>query len=236
MEEQRLRLLVYPRVRLEGGEIIHEAGPDPPRSRWVTPKLLKEMRRVRSPDMALWLCRRYGPFFPEEEKPERIRYEAREPVDAILEWCAWIPAVVTLGQALSAGRRADGPVLRALHLSGASAWELAHDVSYRLNDLLRLAHVHPHIQFDPKTERWILGASTFPLFPAVTSILGAAAFFAVERIAHPDEGLHLAVCSLCGRPYEPSRKPAEGRAHYCDECRGSSEMWRVIKRRQRARG
>lgn len=236
MEEQRLRVLVYPRVRLEDGEIIHEAGPEPPGSRWVTPKLLGEIKRTCSPAMALSLCRRYGPFFPEEEKPERIRYEAREPVDAILEWCAWIPAVVTLGQALAAGRRANGPVLRALRLSGASASELALAISTRLNDLLHLAHVHPHIQFDPKTERWILGASAFPLFPTATSILGAAAFFAVERIAHPDEGLRLAVCSLCGRPYEPSRKPAAGRAHYCDQCRGSSEMWRVIKRRQRARG
>lgn len=44
----------------------------------------------------------------------------------------------------------------------------------------------------------------------------------------------LALCSSCGRPYSPSRKPATGRAHYCPAC-GTRAKNRLAKQRQRAR-
>jgi len=44
----------------------------------------------------------------------------------------------------------------------------------------------------------------------------------------------LALCSACGNPYSPARKPQSGRAHYCPAC-GRRAAWRESKRRNKAK-
>jgi hypothetical protein len=45
-------------------------------------------------------------------------------------------------------------------------------------------------------------------------------------------GTALAVCSSCGHPYFPDRRPARGRNKYCTVC-GTRASWRDSKRKQR---
>jgi len=234
---ERLRLLTYPIVEVAEGQIIHSARAGRMSFRYATPRLLDDLSAVQTPEAALQLARRYGPFLPPETPaPETTRRVVIEPIDVILDWCGWLPAAVNIGRMLAAGRRAPDAVARALGTIPRPRESLGLIIGLRLNHLLEMTRLRPFLAWDTRTARWSLTVSNSIMSQQLDSVLGAAAYFALRRMLEADEGAATAVCAVCGRLFEPARKPAANRACYCPGCRGSSEMWRMLKRRQRARG
>ena len=86
------------------------------------------------------------------------------------------------------------------------------------NERLRIdwTRINPVVQLEAVGElTHLIGALAFQLILAITSEKGVA------------------VCMECDMPYLPTRVPAAGREHFCDDC-GKAASWRRSKRRQRA--
>jgi hypothetical protein len=92
---------------------------------------------------------------------------------------------------------------------------------------LQVSQARPHLGWDYRRKSWSQTLRHSPL-----GVLGAVALALFTTV--PQSGGWL-ICSICSESYQPERPPIAGRNHYCEECRGSHGMWRLLKQQQRAR-
>jgi hypothetical protein len=70
----------------------------------------------------------------------------------------------------------------------------------------------------------------------LSALFGALALQLLQAVARSDG---LALCSACGRPYTPERRPDPNRRHYCPQCRNAAphrdavRSWRAKQRQTR---
>ena len=88
-----------------------------------------------------------------------------------------------------------------------------------VNQILWLWDVRPSVSWRPGSEVHLeLGG------PTLLSGIGALLLSAICRSDRP------LLCSACGKPYWPSRKPRDGENHFCQEC-GKKAARRLAQRR-----
>ncbi len=96
-------------------------------------------------------------------------------------------------------------------------------LSAKINSYLALGRVRPSVLFVDEgpmvrmTCQGVFGLIALQLFQRMTSLDGPV------------------VCSGCGTPYRPTRKPAEGRKNWCPECREAGVPNRHAQRARRSR-
>ena len=113
----------------------------------------------------------------------------------------------------------SAPRLRAARRDPASF------VAYGMELWLSFFQVRPRVSYNPRRKRFeirIGGASPLP------GALALQIMLAVTRSAG------VAVCSSCGKPFAPSRRPNSNRNAYCNAC-GIRAAWREAQARRRAR-
>jgi hypothetical protein len=100
-------------------------------------------------------------------------------------------------------------------------------VSFYVHGWMRVGGVHLDMPWEgPSPEIRVMTHWSYGLFGAVAIQLALA-------ISRTDG---LAICSACGEPFVPSRKPAPGRRAYCARPRCSQKArWRDAKREERRR-
>lgn len=157
-------------------------------------------------------------------------------------------AVVRLSESLrygESGSVADWEIVRTAHgltLGGAITVALSlRDAEERIGaqrrivadvvDLwLRLGGVEPHLQWIELTPAIKLGSGQY----------GEAGFFgaiAVQLMLAVSDTGELVTCSVCGRPYVPTRKPNPNRERYCPDCGRKAALARAAaKYREKQRG
>ena len=108
-------------------------------------------------------------------------------------------------------------------LAGAPVESQRFFVEMAVNEWLKMASVQPEFQWRYGSPRITLSGAG--LFPALALQLMAA-------IARTDG---LALCTGCGSPYTPKRRPRTGTRHYCQECRDAGVPQRDAARDYRAR-
>lgn len=210
---------------IDGGGYIHYS--EPWTERAITRSVIKDMTAVSDDGGLLFLVRKYGRFFPPDV------YPAGEPVETALDWCQTLPAAITVCQCIQWDKPVPATVQR-LFARESTCTGLVRAVQGVFDDVLRLTGSRPFLYFDTSARRFDMRLAAGK-DGRVSCLLAAAVYFAMEQILDPSAVFHVAECSLCHRLFEPRRKPQAGRAAYCDRCRGSAEMWRVLKRRQRSR-
>lgn len=92
-------------------------------------------------------------------------------------------------------------------------------VSSKLDAWIDLGRIRPHFKVTGPSAEITLGGKG--LFGALVTQL----IFVIADSA-------FAVCSSCGKPYRPSRKPADGRHRFCSKC-GRSGSNRLAQRKHR---
>lgn len=232
------------------GEDLRYSGPW--RKSRADARILRDLPHAA--DGAAEFARRYGNFFP-LERPRWISPQS-EAISAIMRAARQLPAVVEILRCAQAGARIP-PALKRAAGCGERVQEVfrfspeapIHEIrplparsdrsavswaAEALNVLLLGYRLAPQIVFDQENRRWTLRAVS-NAEGVVGCALAAWLHFALGEILAPADGVHFAECSICGRIFEPERKPAEGRRCYCPDCRGSAAMWRLLKRSQRAR-
>lgn len=98
-------------------------------------------------------------------------------------------------------------------------------VAYGMELWLLFFQVRPRVSYNPRRKRFeirIVGA------PPLPGALALQIMLAVTRSAG------VAVCSSCGKPFAPFRRPNSNRNAYCDAC-GIRAAWREAQARRRAR-
>lgn|GEM_PF-2992011 len=88
---------------------------------------------------------------------------------------------------------------------------------------LRAFRVRPVILYDPQTKRFHARLRGRPG-------LGSALALQLMTLACQSKGI--AICSSCGRPFPPKRRPNPTRESYCPKC-GIRAAWRDAQRRRR---
>lgn len=244
-------LFVPGRVEIRGEDLCYF---EPWRESRADARILEALRQATDAASAAEFSRRYGSFLP-LQRPQWVSPQ-REPLSVIMDAALQLPAVVEIlrqaqtgGRILPALKRAAGCGERVQEVFRWSSDAQIHEVrrlparsdgssiswaAEALNVLLLAYRLAPQLVFDKENRRWALRAAS-NASGAASCALAAWLHFAVDEILKPADGVTFAECSICGRIFEPERKPAEGRRCYCLECRGSSEMWRLLKRSQRAR-
>ncbi|MGO9057287.1 MAG: hypothetical protein ACLQU2_07865 [Candidatus Binataceae bacterium] len=96
-------------------------------------------------------------------------------------------------------------------------------VAYGLDLWLRYFQVRPRISYNPRRKRFETHISGRPAFPGA---LALQLLLAITR------SLGVAVCSSCGKPFRPSRRPNPNRNCYCKAC-GIKAAWREAQARRR---
>ena len=98
-----------------------------------------------------------------------------------------------------------------------------------INDWLAIGHVHLEA-------RWEEDSATPTARAAGKGLFGA---LALQLLLTTAKSQGLAICTSCGDPYTPTRKPAAGRDNYCPDCgkqaarREASRRWRAKKRAEK---
>lgn len=171
------------------------------------------------------------------------RGEHREPIFAWRRWAARAEAVVRAAMALHdeqlVGREiwevllpsdgdTSGDILGASFVGGIHGERAL--LANEINNWLRWGRVVPYLE-------WLRSRSpTFALAVDAPLTAGSGLFAALAvSLALTAAAAHgLALCSSCGDPYTPARKPQSGRRHYCPAC-GRRAAWRESKRRNKAK-
>ncbi len=113
----------------------------------------------------------------------------------------------------------SAPRLRAARRDPASF------VAYGVELWLRFFQVRPRVTYNPRRKRFevrISGSS------ALAGALALQIMLALTR------SVGVAVCSSCGKPFPPSRRPNPSRNTYCQAC-GIRAAWREAQARRRER-
>jgi hypothetical protein len=97
--------------------------------------------------------------------------------------------------------------------------------AYALDQWLRFSHVRPRPAYNPRRKRFEIRISGSP------ALLGA---LAIQIMLAMTRSTSIAVCSGCGKPFPPSRRPNPNRNSYCKTC-GTKAAWREAQTRRRAR-
>lgn len=227
LARRTLLLRVPSQVRITPGGDLEYGGPWTRRR--ADARILDDLHRVQDDVSAVHFARRYGKFAPPD-----FYWPAAEPVTVLLHWAQYLPAVVLGCQLVRLGR----PLPKALRSAlGSPRIQNAEFVSAvaGFNLALWSFRLVPQLTFEPETRRWLVSVASGRR-GEVDCALAACLHFALLRIAQPPDELHFAECAACQRVFQPERAPAAGRDSFCPDCRGTAAMWRVIKRRQRARG
>jgi hypothetical protein len=113
----------------------------------------------------------------------------------------------------------SAPRLRAARRAPASF------VAYGIELWLRFFQVRPRVSYNQRRKRFEIRISGTPPLPGA---LALQIMLAVTRSAG------VAICSSCGKPFAPSRRPNSNRDAYCKAC-GIRAAWREAQARRRAR-
>jgi hypothetical protein len=99
-------------------------------------------------------------------------------------------------------------------------------IGNEINDWIAVSQGRPGLVWDRRGKSWSQTLRHSPW-----GVLGAVAFALLTTAPQSPGWL---ICSICGGSYETKRPSVPGRNHYCPRCRNSPEMWRRLKRQQRA--
>jgi hypothetical protein len=91
-----------------------------------------------------------------------------------------------------------------------------------LREWVELGDVRPEIDFGGGPPIILGGEGLF-------AGLATQLLFAATRTAG------VVICSSCGAPFSPKRRPRAGEAHYCDTCHANGDAARDVARRYRIR-
>jgi hypothetical protein len=97
-------------------------------------------------------------------------------------------------------------------------------VAYGVELWLRFSQVRPRVSYNPRRKRFEIRIAGHP------PLLGALALQLVLTITR---SAGIAICSSCGKPFPPSRRPNLNRNAYCEKC-GIRAAWREAQARRRA--
>jgi hypothetical protein len=98
-------------------------------------------------------------------------------------------------------------------------------VAYGMELWLRFFQVRPRVSYNPRRKRFDIRIGGAPPLPGA---LALQIMLTVTRSAG------VAVCSSCGKPFAPSRRPNSNRNAYCKAC-GIRAAWRAAQTHRRAR-
>lgn len=246
-------LLVPAHVAIEDGHLVWSTalgGDADLRFVRVEAGLLGRFVRLADGDAAavLQFARRYGPLrvsryeYAPLEGANQFAWRGTEPVQ---EWYALARNAATLLRIAALrhqGRRVPPEDWRVafttglLPISAASAFrEFEHAPSSAWHSLQ-----HAGLPF--LVNMWLTAERpsvwlTWPPGAAPTIVLAGdnlLSHLAAQLLAAVCQSEGVAVCSGCGTPYMPDRRPRGDQRHYCKEC-GIRAAWRDSKRRGRQR-
>jgi hypothetical protein len=139
---------------------------------------------------------------------------------------------------------------REIRQSPRSAWgarEFTRAAAY-LQDIVVYCRLSPSIDYDKELLTLGVGITDLPDAPfdtrlPLTCALSAALHFLLDEFRHgqrsdaPKVRLRDVVCANpeCRKRFPARRRPVAGGRSWCDNCRGSPDMWRAIKQDQRQR-
>ena len=96
-------------------------------------------------------------------------------------------------------------------------------VAYGMELWLRVFQVGPRVSYSPRRKRFEIRIGGHP------PLLGALALQLMLTITR---SAGIAICSSCGKPFPPSRRPNSNRNAYCKKC-GIRAAWREAQARRR---
>jgi hypothetical protein len=153
----------------------------------------------------------------------------RESLQSWRHYAARARALLNLAAAVSEGRvgdRTEWQVLGSRSMLGRKAAPLPKPedreyqrqyVAFEIRTWLLQSGAVPAITWDGKTPVFRLRA------PDLIGVIGIALMSAVLRSGST------MICSACGLPYTPKRKPAVGKNHYCQKCgenkKAAKRLW-----------
>jgi hypothetical protein len=241
---KRFRVMVPRQVELRGQNLAVR-DEDPMRGRWIGRSVLDDFAGVLTPDDARAFVLRYGAPTARGviQRDGWVLYPSR----VILDLAADVRAVQELAAALGERRQADmahfmrlaqGVAMRSdgrrKPVDLASPELLRYFISAAVSGLLMAGGYRPLFAWDMRLGAWrmTVGEPFFGDFGVTFTSLGTIAHYLGLQVAGIRDW---AVCSICGQEYEPVKTPAASRRNYCPDCKGSPEMWRRLKARQRAK-
>lgn len=99
-------------------------------------------------------------------------------------------------------------------------------LSWKLQDLLDIGQVRPHVKWDSRKQQWQIEMAVH----SVPNLFGLLSLSLVLSICQRE----LAICSSCQQPYIPARRPNPTRRNYCQRC-GNAAAQRDAARDYRLR-
>jgi hypothetical protein len=196
----------------------------------------------------LEFARRYGPFGfckhgdlthrlgPEGCGPDLLASDAREAVqfrEAVESWrgvAGHARALLDLAAQLFKGKvepttlaRLNPQLLSSARLLKAARREPAPFVAYGLELWLRFFQVRPRATYNPRRRRFEAQIGGSPALPGA---------LALQLMRAMTRSVGIAICSACGKPFPPARRPNPNRSTYCKDC-GIRAAWREAQARRR---
>jgi hypothetical protein len=172
-------------------------------------------------------------------------YWGREPVAVWRQFSRKARAILNVAANLDKGRGGAVEDWRAIYDERsdrvARRWKPGDDtqahrlmLARALNEWLTIANVRPALEWGRAAQRRprICLAEANPAWTSGIGLFGAIATQLVFAIARSD-GLEM--CSGCGEPFIPNRRPREGQRRYCRSCRSRGVPLRDAQRDRRRR-
>jgi hypothetical protein len=100
-------------------------------------------------------------------------------------------------------------------------------IGEEVSSWIEVSQCRPELHWDHEQKRWLQRSGHSPL-----GILGA---IALQLLAVVPQAPGWLVCDACAETYQAKRPAVPGRNHYCQDCRGTKEMWKFLKSQQRAK-
>lgn len=173
-------------------------------------------------------CRPFGWNEPRLKRRLPRAADAFDPLPLWRQVAGQAGALLRIGDRLRSGRVGQPDDWRLVYARSRRPL-ITSDVSYERTVLARVMNQWLSIGDVRPLWRWRRAAEFVIQAPGLFGTLALQLVAVLSAI----EGLSL--CSGCGSPYTPSRRPTSGRRHYCPPCRRSGVPLRDAQRERRAR-
>lgn len=248
-KSKSVRILNPRQVAIEGGRVFASSGYTATKPKLARVRIVDDFAALESEEDVAYFVNLYGPVKPSHVRQKESDGRTSEGFDEILKLASIVRSIRTAHKSLAENKLPKPEVLAAFFdrapepsKDKSSKAERMRAIRFmtgiELQKLVGECRLRPAFEWDATQRRWIVNWTDLPLAPLMPSSFSCAlsavvSFLAQDMTALAHETEPDAVCVLCGRDF--AGRTQQGRASYCQECRGTPAMWRHIKRRQRAK-